>query len=396
MDGIFEAYMNSDFAKDVLKKLAEEATYPKATPRYGAIFKVEKRPTGAHVQFYLRAGVVVTTPEKEELRGKGPIFQYLREKYPDLEDEKIHEVIQNIMMQPSTQKYIRKQTGRSPVLVYQTDLNLPQFKEMGGPELKGFLLTLLRKGVFDPILTTAKEKKEEDIAELASRLKEVEEGEIKFYPERTKEESTPVGIERFLPKVESSKKIVAEDSTWWYINEMDMMIEGPFPNLQATMDAQERKLGIEVTEEDIVPKELIPVEEELAMAANIKDTLQKLASISDKLDEKNEVESADALDRIIQTAADEYKIVMPYDAVKDFHPSGGSPDTKDGHGKVCPGDTRTETITEQQKVDLEVATKAPTGEQKTPTATASCKKCGLTHIAAAVGACPSCDAVLEK
>lgn len=398
---VFESYMKSDFAKSELKKIAEEESrYPKALPRYGAIFKLEKIPEGVHISFYLRAGVIAKTKEGEELRGKEKMFEYLRSNYPDLSDPELHKIIQKIMMEPSTQKYVRKQTGRSPLLVYDTVLNLPQLVEKSGSEIKDFLIRMLHNGVFDPILQTGKEKKEEDIAELASRLQEVEKGEMKFYPPKAKEEGGPVTVEEFLAEVptaehresSSEKKVVIAqgDTTWWYVNQDDMLIEGPFASMDAAMDDQDRKLGVKEIEEEI------PItEEELAMAAGFKKYLEKIAAISDKLDTKGETELANNLDKVIKAAADEYKVVMPYDAVKDFHPKGGLPDTRDGHGKPVPGDSRVETIKEQQDVDLAVATKQPTGEQETPVATASCKKCGLTHIAASVKNCPSCDTELK-
>ena len=110
--------------------------------------------------------------------------------------------------------------------------------------------------------------------------------------------------------------------------------------------------------------------------------LRQLAECADKLDAKGEVELARQVDGIIAQASEEYGVTPSYDAVKEFHPAGGVTTQLDN--KVKDDGAKTETITEQQKKDLEVVQSNPTGVQ-------ACKKCGLTHIAAAVKVCPSCN-----
>ena len=121
------------------------------------------------------------------------------------------------------------------------------------------------------------------------------------------------------------------------------------------------------------------------MASLSVKALKQLAECADKLDAKGETELACQVDSIIAQASKEYGVTPSYDAVKEFHPAG-SPTTQLDN-KVKGDGAKIETITEQQTKDMAIVTKNPTGVQ-------ACKKCGLTHIAATVKTCPSCETAI--
>jgi len=370
---VFASYMESDFAKQELSKIAEEVAYPKAPTRLGAIFNFSTEGDKVTMRFYLRAGLVAKTQEGELLTSKEQAFQYFRKKYPDTEkisDEKIHEKIQDMISDPRTIYWVRKRAGgRSPQLVYSDTFTMPQLEGLrGDDEVKSFLITLLRNGVFDPILTIQKEKSEEALGELKSRIDEVAQDIIKRYPAREKSRSTPAveEVPTFDPTISSTEGIVktAASDTWWYTDTEKMSVEGPFESLEEVMDAQDTDLlENPAFEEEVVneidnqlqeemnagkiiefPVEVLETEERLPMAANIK-TVEKLIAIADSLDAKGEIKIAEQLDKIIT----------------EFHPGGGTTTQLDN--PVSGDGAKVETDAEAQAKDLEVAKKNPTGEQ---------------------------------
>lgn len=372
---VFASYMGSNFAKQELSKIAEEITYPKAPARLGAIFNFSTEGNQVTMRFYLRAGLIAKTQEGNVLTSKEKAFQYFRQKYSDttkIPDEKIHEKIQDMISDPRTIYWVRKKAGgRSPQLVYTSTFTIPQLETFQNrDETKVFLTTLLRNGVFDPILTIQKEKSEEAIGELESRMNEVSQNIIKHYPIKEKSRSEkPSDDIPDMPIISSTEGFIktAANDTWWYADTEKMSIEGPFESLDEIIDAQDidmlqdppledeqiqeidNDLQEEMKEGTIIdfPVELpetVTEQEELPMAANI-NTLKRLIVIADKLDAKGEIKIAEQLDKIIT----------------EFHPGGGTTTQLDNPVK---GDgAKVETDAEAQAKDLAVANKAPTGIQ---------------------------------
>jgi len=416
---IFEEYLNSEFVKNELKKVGETgllekspsvvpkeiptgmgaggvpelpSVYPKAPARYGATFSISKESDGVHFSLYLRAGIIMKA-EGQELGTKEEVFNYLRKKYPQAPNVEIHKIIQKIMMNPAVRRYMTSRK-RSPVRVYHAILNIPQFEGKMPVEIEKFLFTLLHNGVFDPLLRTGI-KSQSDLAEFSSRMEEVKQGKMEFYPLKKTYDEPEIPTFEFQEKQLSLnvKRVVKADvPTYWYLNAEEKTIVGPFSSLESATADEDQKLGISEEipiefdfgprEEEIL-EELIPEEEELAMAAGT-DMLKKLVALADKMDEKGETETeiVAQLDKLIVTASD----LVKSDMVKECHPKGGF--TTELTNKVKGDGAKVETLEEQQKKDLEVATTKPTGGLASITA---CKACGLTHIAAEVKTCPACD-----
>lgn len=281
-----------------------------------------------------------------------------------------------------------KVSSRAPSLVAKPfKLSLPQFKDMTGKELRPFLTKMLHDGIFDPIL-----RGKPDEAEYQSRLEALREGKEVYYPpEKGDIEDMDDLPEELMPFKKSHRSLslvrFASDEAWWYINTYDMAIVGPFGSMEAVTNSIDQKEEKEFKLSDNQVLEgflevLEPTEKEYAMASLSVKALRQLAECADRLDTKGEVGFAQQIDNIIVQACKEYGVTPLYDAVKEFHPTGSSTTQLDN--KVKNDGAKVETITEQQEKDLEVATKNPTG-------VLACRKCGLTHIAAIVKNCPSCN-----
>ena len=445
---IFDEYMKSTYAKEVFAQesllQSQQSTFPKQLARFGAIFSIEKiyentsettetlgtelsdsskrlSPNGwVSLKFYLRSPIAALFGDTW-VKGKEAVFTRLKQRNPDFSDTELHMVMQDLMMSPQNRIMMSKifHSKHKPALVLDKKIYFPAIVGMHTvTEIRGFLLKLLRNGVFDPGLKIREkgqiDQRPEALQEINQRLQDVAKAkpsELPYYKPKADAfvpsdelvdaddyaESLRMQLQKEKGKTGSMKFAQSVGQTFWYLNIEGKTIEGPFDSLEGAATAQDQQLG----ESDNIDMELLDqmideavdkfkqtinpeYEEELAMAAGLKDQLQRLAELGNSLDAKGEMELANQVDKVIKAC---YDVTPSYDAVKEFHPKGGSPDTRDGHGKVLPGDTRTETITEQQKADLEVALRNPTGK-------VACTSCGLTHIAETVVKCPSCNTAI--
>lgn len=389
-----EGLQLSRIASILEEEPTESYKYRKALARFTAIFSTKFIPGGLLIRFYMRVPFVANLGSGTH-KGLQETFLALKNLHPDWDDAKIHKAIQNYLIEvPAAYSYSTRSKSdikQSPIKVFEKGLALPQFEEMKDlSQVKEFLLKLLHNGVFDPILKVDiggkavdpnSEKGKVNLAELEARLIAVEKGEEVYYPPE-RDSVADSGAEKGgifkLPDIETyagrslSLVKMASEENWWYVDAMDMAIIGPFGSLDAVVADQDTKAGINNKIE----------EKEYAMASLSIKALKRLAECADKLDAKGEIELARQVDGIIAQASEEYGVTPSYDAVKEFHPVGGSTTQLDN--KVKDDGAKIETITEQQKKDLEVVQSTPTGIQ-------ACKKCGLTHIAAIIEICPSCN-----